>query len=265
MTPCQPVQPLKRSGFLKRLVLLAGLTGVPGGLIAAGPELLVTGIRKAQDEANRWAYTQIQVMKDIHGEIIEERIIRVDPSQAFDQRQRLISIDGREPTEKERGKFQKEREKDRLRREREAWKGSKLEDRIRLDEAVVLSRKGKSIVYEVPLVSNDDNPYPAGKFQLWITMDSEREEIREVSLRLREHIRAALVARIDRGELSARFNPVDPTYPAPVTELQVAGAGTILFFRVGVSRDERRTEFKRVTPWDERFSVEFGELEFLGF
>ena len=256
---------MKRSGFLKRLVLLVGLTGISGGLAAAGPDLLVTGIRKVQDEASRWAYTQMQVMRDVHGKVIEERIIRVDPSQAFDQRQHLVSIDGREPTDRERAKFQKEREKERLHREREAWKGAKLEDRIRLEEAVVFSQTGNSIVYEVPLISDDDNPYPAEKFQLWITLDSEKAEIMEVSVRLREHIRAALVARIDRGELIARFKPVDPAYAAPVTELQVAGAGTILFFRVGVSRDERRTDFKRVTPWDERFSVEFGDLEFLGF
>lgn len=263
--PSQTVRTLIAILVFAGIVLGLSLAESADGRVGGKPDLLMTALRKLQAESERWAFTQIQVMRDAGGRITGERVVRVDPSRRFEQRRLLISVDGRDPTAEERRTFQKEREKDRLRREREAWQGRTLEDKMDLQAAATAKETDGVVVFRVPLVSSRENPYPADKFQLLITVDSQKQEITEVSVRLREHIRAALVARIDRGELTARFRSVDPVYPAPLTHLQVGGSGTILFVRVGVSRDERRIDFERVTPWDERFSVEFGELEFLGF
>jgi hypothetical protein len=236
-----------------------------GPVRAEGPALLLEGIRKLQHDVDRWAFNQTQVTRDRNGKIKDLRIIRVDPSLKFEVRRILISVDGREPTDKERRKFQKKRENDRLKRERERWQGGTIHDKINLGEASILTETDRSAVFEVPLVKNKEQRFPPEKFQLLITVNREREEIEEVHVRLREHLRAALVARLDEGELIARFSRVDPRHTAALTRLHAEGSGTILFVRFGVSHDEERTDFRRVTPWDERFSVEFGNLEFLGF
>lgn len=248
-----------RIAFLSLMFLLIG------SLHGAGPPLLLEGIRKLQIDVDRWAFIQTQVTRDRSGEIKDQRIIRVDPSLKFEVRRVLISVDGREPTDKERRKFQKKRENDRLKKQRERWKGGTINDKINLSEATILSETERTVVFEVPLVRNEEQPYPPENFQLLITVNREAEEIEEVRVRLREHLRRALVARLDSGEMHARFTKVDPLYTAPLTRIHAEGAGTILFIRFGVSHDEERTDFKRVTPWDERFSVEFGDLEFLGF
>lgn len=248
-----------RIAFLAMMFLLIGLAH------GAGPPLLLEGIRKLQIDVDRWAFIQTQVTRDRGGEIKDQRIIRVDPSLKFEVRRVLISIDGREPTDKERKKFQKKRENDRIKRQRERWKGGTINDKINLAEAVVLSETDRTVVFEVPLVKNEEQQFRPENFQLLITVSRDAEEVEEVRVRLRQYLRRALVARLDSGEMQARFTKVDPVYTAPLTRIHAAGAGTILFIRFGVIHDEERTDFRRVTPWDERFSVEFGDLEFLGF
>lgn len=251
--------------FALRIAFLAGFVLLTPPVQGAGPPLLLEGIRKLQIDVDRWAFIQTQVTRDRSGAIKDQRIIRVDPSLKFEVRRVLISVDGREPTDKERRKFQKDRENDRLKQERERWKGGTINDKINLGEAVVLNESDQTVVFEVPLVKNEEQRYPPERFQLLITVDREKEEIEEVSVRLREPLRAALVARLNRGEMTARFSVADPVYTAPLTRIHAEGAGTVLFVRFGASHDEERTDFRRVTPWDERFSVEFGNLEFLGF
>jgi len=247
------------------LILVLGVLVLTGQVSADAPPLLQEGIRKLQSETDRWAFSQTQVTRDRSGQIKKQRIIRVDPSLKFEVRRVLISVDGRDPTNKERRKYQKEREKDRLRRQREGWQGKTIHDRINLKEARILSETDRSVVFQVPLVKNKEQRFPPEKFQLLFTINREQEEIEQVSVSLRESIRSALVARLDRGELVARFSKVEPAHIAPLTHLRAEGSGTVLFYRFGVTHEERRTDFRRVTPWDERFSVEFGELEFLGF
>lgn len=248
-----------------RIAFLAMMFLLIGPVLGAGPPLLLEGIRKLQIDVDRWAFIQTQVTRNRSGEIKDQRIIRVDPSLKFEVRRILISVDGREPTDKERKKFQKKRENDRLKRQRERWKGGTINDKINLDEATVLSETNRTVVFEVPLVKNEEQQFPPENFQLLITVNRKAEEIEEVSVHLRQHLRKALVARLDSGEMQARFTKVDSVYTAPLTRIHAEGAGTILFIRFGVTHDEERTDFRRVTPWDERFSVEFGDLEFLGF
>lgn len=257
----KPPQGLIRLGA----ICIAAWAMLVGSVHAEGPALLLEGIRKLQNDVDRWAFIQTQVTRDRSGEIKDHRIIRVDPSLKFEVRRVLISIDGREPTEKERRKFQKKRENDRLKRERKRWEGGTINDKINLREAAILTETDRSVVFEIPLVKNKEQRYPPEKFQLLITVNRGHEEIEEVNVRLREPLRSVLVARLDQGEMNARFTRVDPSYTAALTRLHAEGSGTVLFVRFGVSHDEERTDLRRVTPWDERFSVEFGNLEFLGF
>jgi hypothetical protein len=61
------------------------------------------------------------------------------------------------------------------------------------------------------------------------------------------------------------FAKVEAPYAAQPSVITASGTGKILFFRVGGSAHVTWTDFKRVTPYNDRFVVELGELKVLDF
>lgn len=240
--------------FLVGLLLLA--TPLPGW--AEVPALLDEAIRKFAADHHRWAYTQHMVMQDRKGKVKEETVVRFDPSRHYDEQWTLLRKNGREATEAEVKKHRRERAK-------RAKDRKTLGELLDLPKAALLSETAEEVRFEVPLRQDEDSRLPPEKFQVVIHVDRAAGTLRLIELNLRAAWRVAGVVKIKAGEGWIRFEPVAEGFGPAVTAVSVGGTGSILLIPVGGRSDATRTEFKRVTPYDERFQVQVGPLQTIDF
>jgi hypothetical protein len=225
---------------------------------AEPPTLLQAAVKNYAVDAERWAYTQTVISKDRKGKVEEEVVVRNDPSQPFEVQWTPVKINGKEPTEREIEKYRREHEK---RRKSRQPLGALLD----LDKATLVDETATTVTYEVPLIKNDNLRLPPEKFRVTARVNRERQAFENVGVRLREAMRMALVVKIKSGEADMDFVVIDPKFAPPITALRADGEGSILFVKVGGSYSATRTDFKRVKPYSERFTVKLAPLQFLDY
>ena len=228
------------------------------GPAAGPPPLLAAAVGKSAADADRWAYTQTVVNRDRDGRVKEELVVRYDPSQPFELQWTPLSIDGRPPTEHQLRKYRQDHEQRRKQRRT-------LGELLDLAKATEVGATAGTVTYEVPLSPNDNLRLPPEKFRVTVRVDRERQTLENVAVRLRAALRVALVLKLKSGEADLDFATVDPQFAPPITALNAEGEGTILFIKVGGSYAATRTDFRRVTPYAERFKVKLGEMKFLDY
>ena len=238
------------------LAWAAGPGAVPGP--DGPPPLLATAVGKSAADAERWAYTQTVVNKDHDGRVKEEVVVRYDPSQPFEQQWTPLTIDGRAPTEHQLRKYRQDHAE--RRKSRRA-----LGELLDLAKATEVGQAADTVTYEVPLLQNGNQRLPPDKFRVTVRVNKERQVLENVAVRLRAALRVALVLKLKSGEADLDFAPVDPQFAPPITALNAEGEGSILFIKVGGIYTATRTDFKRVTPYSERFKVKLGEMKFLDY
>jgi len=247
---------------------LAGLAAAdPAPSVPVSPELeglpppLATALHKLMVDHDHWAYTQTTQVYDRAGRPEEgSQVERYDPSQPEEQQWTLLQRKGRPPTDREVRAWKRKKEKE-LRRREEKSLGEVLD----FARATVTREEGATLVYEVPLKPAASRRFPAEKFVAFLTVDRERQQLERFGLKARESFRMVGVARVDKVEIDAHFATVDPQYPPQPHLILASGTGRVLFFRVGASAEIKWSDFKRVTPYNDRFVVELGELKVLDF
>jgi len=225
---------------------------------AATPALLQTAVDKYAKDVERWAYTQTIISKDRKGKVEEHLVVRNDPSQPYEVQWTILKIDGKDPTERQVEKYRKEHDK--RRKSRRA-----LGELLDLEKAIVVDDSATAVTYEVPLIKNDNQRLPPEKFRVTVRINKERGVFEHVGVRLREAMRMALVLKLKSGEADLDFGLIDPQFAPPVTALRADGEGSVLFVKVGGNYSATRTDFKRVKPYSERFTVKLAPLQFLDF
>jgi hypothetical protein len=248
--------------------LLAGAAPAePAPAATASPELeglpapLATALHKLMVDEDHWAYTQTTQVFDRAGQPEEgPQVERYDPSQPEDAQWTLLQRKGRPPTDREVRVWKRKKEKE-LRRREEKSLGEVLD----FARASVHREEAPAVVYEVPLKKSASRRFPAEKFVAYLTVNRDRLQLERFGLRAREAFRMVGVAKVDKVEIDAQFATVDPQYPPQPHLIQASGAGRVLFFRVGASAEIKWSDFKRVTPYNDRFVVELGELKVLDF
>jgi len=239
-------------------LIVLGLS-VPG-LRGEVPAPLKAALQKLMADDGRWAYTQTVKKYDRKGQPDGVQVERFDPSQPEEEQWTLLLRDGRPVTDREQRAFQRKKEREMRRREEKS-----LGEVIDFDRAQAVTSTAEAIVYEVPLQKGASRRFPEEKFTVFMTVQPERETLEHFALRAREAFRMVGVARIEKVEIDARFQSVDPAHVPQPAVITASGAGRVLFFRVGGSAEITWTDFKRVTPYNDRFVVEFGELKVLDF
>lgn len=227
-------------------------------LRAEVPALLQAAVDNYARDAERWAYTQTIVSKDRKGKIEEELVVRNDPSQPYEVQWTVLKIDGKDPTAHQVEKYRKEHDKRRKSRR-------SLGELLDLEKATVLEETPVTVTFEIPLSKNDNQRLPPEKFRVTARVNKVRQSFENVGVRLREAMRMALVLKLKSGEADLNFDLVDPQFVSPVTSLRADGEGTILFVKVGGNYSATRTDFKRVKPYSERFTVKLAPLQLLDF
>lgn len=229
---------------------------------AGVPAPLAEALRSFGKDAPRWAYTQRFTEFNRKGGENDSWVARYDPSQHYDVQWTLLEKNGKPATESQQKKFRKER--------------AKLEEkgRVRLGEALDMKRAvllpdqpgvGDVLTYEVPLRPLEGSKFPPEKFQVFVKVDHERHALRAIDLKLREHVRVALVLNVKAADAHIEFASVRDDAGPAITKITGGGAGSVMFLPVGGRIEETRSDFKRVTPYDDRFVVKPGPLRTIDF
>lgn len=225
------------------------------------PKPLAAAFRSFGRDAHRWAYTARTVTRNRRGRIVQDQVARYDPSLHYDEQWTLLLQEGKEATDKQVQEHRKRKLK--LDRKRKTF-GELLE----LKQAVELpgSPEGPGvIVYAVPLSREGNDRFPVDKVEVLVRISAPGHELLGLEMRLREAVRAAGVAKIKSGTASFGFVTPQEEFGPALARVKLDLTASVLFFPVEQHTEEARTEFKRVTPYDDRFTVKPGPLKMIDF
>ncbi len=223
------------------------------------PPLLRAALKHYAADVDHWAYTQTNISRNGKGVVKEETVVRYDPSQPYDVQWTPLKIDGKDATpaeiKKYRGKRTKNQEKPRR----------TLGELFNLPKATVAEETPTTVTYEVPLIKDDNQRLPPEKFRVTIRVNKEQKVFEQIAVNVRESMRIAVVAKIKSGGAVLDFATVDPKFAPAMTTIRAGGTGSIFFVTVGGTYDLTRTDYKRVTPYSDRFKVKIGPLKTIDF
>jgi hypothetical protein len=247
--------------------------GTSAGRPATPAELMLLNevLHKTAGDFHRWAYTEHRMMRDAKGRVKSETLLRHDPSKPYAEQWTPIKIDGKEPSEREKGKYRRRGEKggpssqfattpDPDNRRRRS-----LGELIDVMKSSIASESVTHLVFEVPLLKVGNERFPPENFLVLARVKKEGGLLENVSVRLRESFRSKLVVKVKSGEGSLDFAPVDPKYPPTLVRIEGDAVASVLFISIGGSMELKRTDLKHVKPFDERFDVQIGTLKAIDF
>lgn len=270
-----PLSPDPMMTRLAGLVLVFAAASPRLPALAVGPRaatpaeisLLNDTLHKVADDLRRWAYTEHRVIRDSKGRVKSEQVVRYDPSKPYAEQWTPVAIDGREPTTRERARFRRRGEES----DPERPVSSSRRRYPTLGEAIDVNRSSLAEetpthwVFEIPLRTVGNERFPPEKFRVQARLQKEDGRLENISVLLRESFRAKLVVKVKSGDASLDFAPVDPKHPPTLVSVTGDADWSILFFGGGGSLDLKRTELRRVRPYDERFEVKIGTLKAIDF
>jgi hypothetical protein len=229
---------------MHRLVLvclLAFACAVPAR--AAAPSPLEEAIEAWLGERDHWAFTQRAV--EYQDGKPRERLERYDPSLPGNQRWNLLAIDGRVPTAQERAAWEKKKFKKNRRRF-----DSPIGDFFDFKRAKILEETAKTIRYSLGLRGDKSWLFPTDKVDVMVTIDKQTRALEHLSANVREPFKVLLgIARITNGSVDLVFDDTEAALPASA---QPTGSAKMTVSRFGERVDFTWSEFKRVTPHQDR-------------
>ncbi|MFI5357312.1 MAG: hypothetical protein ACHQ4G_08255 [Opitutales bacterium] len=248
---------LKRSSiWLIGLLILAG-----GRATAAMPPLLDAAVAKLQADEDHWAYTRTMQEFDRAGlPKGGPTVERFDPSQPYAAQWSLAQWKGHAPSAGEQRAWARRKEREIKRREEKT-----LGEVMDFAQARAIEERGPNTVFEIPLLPGASKRWPAEKFVVHAVVDRARAILQGFTLQNRTPFRTMGVARVDTIEIQARFRLIDERYAPQPDFARAQGAGRILFFPVGAAAELTWTDYRRVTPYNDRFEVKIGDLKAFGF
>jgi len=241
------------------------------------PPLLFDALGKLAQDFDRWAFTETLQMTDEKGVPKPATVVRFDPSKPYAEQFQPLKVSGKPPTDRQLESYRRRGEKrgEKFARQEAEGKtpGSELPSfsfnggkaTIDLARATVVTEDAGSVTYEVPLRNDGRGNIPVDKFQLVARVGRQSHAFENVSLRLRGAVRVKLVVKIKSGEASIDFGTVDPAHAPTLVTVSGDASATVFFVKFGGSFALKRTDFKRVKPYSERFGVKIGPLKALDF
>ena len=268
------------SMFLFRLGIILFLIGslrahAAGGATACGPgrqatadelELVGTALERTAQDLRRWAFTESRVVRDEKGKVKTDVVVRYDPSKPYPEQWVPLSVNGKPPTESDRSKYRRQGEKAQKRDESGDNPNRKsLGESIDLRTAFVAGETAEALVFEVPLKKDVNDRFPPEKFQVLVRIGRESRQLENIAVKLRSSFRSKLIVKVKSGEGTLEFATVNPKYPPTLISINGDASASIFFVSVGGVLELKRTDFKHVKPFDERFDVQIGTLKAIDF
>jgi hypothetical protein len=252
--------------FVLNLAAVAGTAATddfadPPDPFAGCPEPLAMALRSFGRDAGRWACTVKTITKDRKGRVIEDTIARHDPSQHYDVQWTLLKQNGKDATGADLKKYRKQRAK--LEKNRKT-----LGELLDLKQAKLSPSSPDAtdvLTYVVPVRAEGNGRFPADKVEVLVRVVTATRELAGIEMRLREAVRAAVVAKVKQGGVRLDFQKVNSDHSPALTRTKVDLVASIAFVPVEQHTEQTRSDFKRVTPYDERFNVKIGPLKAIDF
>jgi hypothetical protein len=189
------------------------------------------------NERGHWAFTQV-VREYDNAVLKQERRERYDPSQRWENRWQLISIDNRAPTVDERETWMHRKNKKPRKNKPSAA------DSLDFDNAKVLDETAQTVRYELPLRSGIEWLFPINKIELVVTINKTGPALEQVQARISEPFRVALgLARILDIDLDLQMAPPPAADPA---DAKPSGTARAVVTKLGDRVEYFWSEFKRV-------------------
>ncbi len=236
------------------------LTAIP--LRAETPGLLDQAIRKLIADEDHWAFTQSTLRFDRSGKPEGGPTVeRYDPSKPIGQEWQLIKYAGHSPSELDmriwhyqKGKAMKHH-------------GEKtLGDVLDLNHAALAAETPALATFLVPILKGASDRFPADKLEVFMAVDKRLGALTSFSLRPREPFRYAGVVKVVSGDLEGRLDVVkENTTPALVWWKGSGRLRIMGFIPFGIAREASYADFRRVTPYSDRFEVKIGDIKALNF
>ncbi|HZZ57034.1 MAG TPA: hypothetical protein VFE31_04330 [Opitutaceae bacterium] len=240
-------------------------------LLAAVPPVLQEAVTRNRAEAEHWAYTETIRGTDERGRPVGATILRVDPSLPYADQFQPIEVEGHAPAASDRRDFRRLGERiGRELAERPPDAPAQIEVGgmkavIRLDAARLVAEDARDWAYALPLEPVAGSDLPVKKLQLILRISKATRGYDTATLRLIAPWRTHLVFKVTAGQLDLRWAVVDPKHPPLMVEERGSLAVSVLFLHVGGWLTVQRADFKRVTPYADRFGVKVGPLRALPF
>lgn len=241
--------------FLFVILLLAAATV---RVRAAVPALLDEALAAYGREFEHWACTVKTTVRAKDGKVDEETVVRYDPSLPYDEQWTLLTRNGRPATERQVQKHRREMAGQRKDRKT-------LGELLELEKAVVAEETDATVTYTVPLSPVDNRRLPPEKFGVAIRVNKATRGLETIEVRLLEPMRVALVGQVKDAGADLKFSQVDPAHTPIVTAIRANGTGSFMFVGLSASYEQQREDFRRVTPYSDRFSVKIGALKVIDF
>jgi hypothetical protein len=225
------------------------------------PPPLREAVKKVGRDTGRWAYTVTTLSRDRKGKVVEDSVARFDPSQHYDVQWTLLKKDGQDATEAQIKKHRKLRAK--MQKNRRT-----LGELLDLERAELIDDEAAAsgvLTYRVPVKPEDNRRFPVDKVEVLVRVHRETLTFSSIELRLRQAVRAAVIAKVKNGNAVLLFETVDPAHAPTITRMTADLGASIAFIPVEQHTVQTRGEFKRVTPYDERFQVKLGPLRTIDF
>lgn len=263
---------------------MAVACGSSGAVPAAGspgvPPLLDAVLRKMAADQDHWACTWSSVYTHAKGHPEGMTKFRSDPSQPYPEQWKPLLISGRPPSEKTMQDFQKRGEKHGEDLERRAPNEPAAPEAYQVhmvldynlaaqqavafyDEAAEVREDGEAVVFDVPLHS--DNPVPLdvwSHFHLLVRVNRRLANLEHVSIVLRTPL---WLVKVREFHIETDYRTIDPAFGAVPVSMNAVIDVSALFKGVYLKQDSTYTEYRRVTPFGDRFQVKIGPLRTLGF
>ena len=209
---------------------------------AAQKELFFDALGKIGLDADCWAYTETsQSLEDGH-----VTTVRFDPSKPPEESSALLKVDGKAPKA---AYLQQWRNEGRV-----ALPGlgelPALSSIVDVNDVRIYSDETAAVVFELP-VKASNSEFPADKFQARFRVNKTQRGFEDFSVKLREPMRVAGIAKVTDAGLEARFQSFDPALAPQPVMLKMGGGVRVLFVKVSRTFEVARTDFKRIVPFRE--------------
>ncbi|MFT3867668.1 MAG: hypothetical protein QM715_04120 [Nibricoccus sp.] len=204
-------------------------------------ELFLTALGKLGSGEDCWAYTETsRSLEDGH-----VTTVRIDPSKPAEERRTLLKVDGKTPKAAY------------LKKWRDEGRGSEVSlsqmppllSIVDIDDVRICADETAVVVFELPVKASNAE-FPADKFQARFRVNKTNRGFEDFSLKLREPLRVAGVAKVTDAGLEARFQMLDPSLAPQLAFLKIGGGARVMLVKISRSIEATRTDFKRVEPFE---------------
>ncbi|MGC4071189.1 MAG: hypothetical protein QM760_01450 [Nibricoccus sp.] len=252
--------------------VLAALTAVV--IRAEIPPLLDDAWIKYVGDIDYWAYTETVRALDEKGQVTRETATRYDPSKPYAEQFTVLSHTGKQSIEVMQ-KWARQRGIDRGNKlERPGGVESDALPRVvlmgsralaDLEHATVVEENEQSITYLIPLHPEDGKASMVEKFETRVRVSKTLRAFERVDISLSKPVRVKVVAKINKIALSIDFATIDPAFGPAATIFKDHATISAFFKKREGGHESVRSDFKRVKPYRERFSVEIGPSRTIDF